>query len=81
MNKNNKKNNIKYSLLDNKYMNNLNQNSSNHHFINKRIKINSIFHFNRNKSSNEQYSLSNSSLNCIPSCIKISKNHNINNNE
>ena len=81
VNKNNKKNNIKYSLLDNKYMNNLNQNSSNHHFINKRIKINSIFHFNRNKSSNEQYSLSNSSLNCIPSCIKISKNHNINNNE
>ena len=76
VNKNNKKNNIKYSLLNNKYKNNLNQNSSNHQFINKRIKINNIFYFNRKKNSNEQNSLSNSSLNYFPSCIKINKNHN-----
>ena len=64
--------NIKKNLYDQKFIN-LNQNNSSLQLINKRIKNNNIFKFNRNKCFID-YS-SNSSLNFIPSFIKINKTY------
>ena len=70
---------IKTNLYDKKFIN-INQNCSTQSLINKRIKLNNIFKYNRNRNKNpEQYLSSNSSLNSIPSCMIINKNHFINN--
>lgn len=61
--------NIKKNLYDEKFIN-LNQNCSSQQLINKRIKMD-IFKFNRNKCFFDLSS--NSSLNFIPSFIKINK--------
>ena len=67
---------IKTNLYDKKFVN-INQNCTTQSLINKRIKLNNIFKYNRNRNKYpEQYLSSNSSLNSIPSCIIINKNKN-----
>ena len=62
--------NIKTNLYDKKFIN-LNNNYSSQQLINKRLRINNIFKFNRNKVFIEPRC--NSRLKSIPSCIKINK--------
>jgi hypothetical protein len=62
--------NIKTNLYDKKFIN-LNNNYSSQQLINKRLRINNIFKFNRNKVFIEPRC--NSILKSIPSCIKINK--------
>ena len=62
--------NIRTNLYDKKFIN-LNNNYSSQQLINKRLRINNIFKFNRNKVFIEPRC--NSILKSIPSCIKINK--------
>ena len=62
--------NIKKNLYDKKFIN-INQNGSSQLLINKRIKMNNIFKFNRNKCFIDRSSKD--SLNYMPSSIKINR--------